>query len=340
MKKRLAILSFYLGKHRRGVESWVNGLEKNLKKDFEIKIFSYKDANLGIDWSNLENKNTILRKLYLDYWSFNILKFNLLIITKLIKFSPNIILATDGGWESRVMRIFTWLMGSKLVIAGQAGIGFDEYNNIYSFPDTFIALTSKAKNWAKKYNPFMKVVRIPNAVDTTVFRPVRKKKYRNILSVGALEKGKRMDSIIEAVSNIKNCKLAIIGSGKEKSYLKKLAKDLEVNLQIKSVPHEEIYKEYQKADLFISASKSYYAFEIVIIEAMACNLPIVANDDDIRREIVGKAGILSNPEIIERFVEDIKRALSAEWRDIPRKQSQKFNWETVSEKYKKLFNSL
>ena len=34
--------------------------------------------------------------------------------------------------------------------------------NLFSFPNYFVALSSKALNWAKKTNPFIKVVYISN----------------------------------------------------------------------------------------------------------------------------------------------------------------------------------
>jgi len=353
MKKRVAILSFFKGHSKRGVETWVDGLATNLVSDFSVRVYqSVEEKNrkyqiytpqLKLDWGMHENKNSLFRKFYLDYWSMRVLIFNFKIIFNLLKFSPDIVLATDGGWEVRLMRMFTWVAGGKLVIVGQAGIGFDEYNNIYSFPDCFIALSENAKHWAKKNNPFIKVVKIPNAVDIDKFTLVKRKskKLKNILSVGALEKGKRMDKIIQAVSKLKNYRLTIIGEGPEKSNLIKLAKKLDVkNFEIKQVQHEDICKEFQKADVFISASESYYAFEIVIIEAMATNLPVVVNTDQIRAEIVGKSGILSDPNDVDVFASNIKKALEINWRDKPRKQAEKFSWEVVSKKYISLFNKL
>ena len=167
-----------------------------------------------------------------------------------------------------------------------------------------------------------------------------KNKFKNILSVAALEKGKRLDRIIKAVSNLTNTKLTIIGEGTEKQSLINLAKSLNVNLEIKKVDHKDISREFSKADLFVSASESYYAFEIVLIEALATNLPVVANNDEIRKEIIGNAGILSDPEIIDNFSQDIKEALKLHWGDNPRKQAEKFSWDVVSQKYINTFRGL
>ena len=340
--KKIAILSFYHGNKNRGVESWVSGLEKNLSKEFDIRIFSSKDSKITVDWKKEIDKRSILRRYFFDYWSLKIFEFNLRILRSLFIFSPDIVLATDGGWEVGLIRIFCWLTFSKMVIVGQAGIGFDEYNNLFSFPDVFVALTEKATKWARRTNPFIKVIRIPNAVDTNLFTQVKRTptKNVNILSVGALEKGKRHDLIINAVSKIPNANLTIVGEGVEKENLIKLSNEVKLEMEIKSVEHSKIYKEFEKADLFVSASESYYAFEIVLIEALATNLPVVANNDEIRKEIVEDAGKLVDVTNVSEFSKAIKEVLNINWKDIPRRQSEKFSWNVVARKYSEFFNNL
>ena len=55
--------------------------------------------------------------------------------------------------------------GAKLIISGQAGLGWDDKLNLWVFPDVFVGLTEYQCRWARKVNPFVKVIKIPNGVD-------------------------------------------------------------------------------------------------------------------------------------------------------------------------------
>jgi Glycosyltransferase len=247
-----------------------------------------------------------------------------------------------------ILRIVTWLYGGKMIISGQSGIGWDDRNNLWCFPDVFIALSEKAKNWAKKVNPFVKVVEITNGVDLKKFKLKTQKskvknKFKTVLAVGAFVKSKRLELAIEAVSKLKDAKLVIAGGGGDEKQaitdygLKILGKR---RFRVVSVPFEKMPEVYQAADVFTLPSESSEAFGNVLVEAMACGLPVVATDDPIRREIVGNAGILVDPTDIDSYAKALELALSKDWKDIPRLQAKKFDWDIIAQKYDKLFRSL
>jgi glycosyltransferase involved in cell wall biosynthesis len=74
---------------------------------------------------------------------------------------------------------------------------------------------------------------------------------------------------------------------------------------------------------------------------MACNLPVVASDDEVRREIIGKAGFfVKNPTDASEYAKILKKALSFDFGDRPRKQAEKFSWDRIAQKYEKLFKDL
>jgi glycosyltransferase involved in cell wall biosynthesis len=73
---------------------------------------------------------------------------------------------------------------------------------------------------------------------------------------------------------------------------------------------------------------------------MATNLPVVATDDPIRREIVGKAGKFADPQNPSAFAAQINLALEAKWGNLPQKQAQSYSWDKIVNSYSKLIQQL
>lgn len=233
-----------------------------------------------------------------------------------------------------------------MVISGQSGDGWDDRINLWSFPDSFVTLSSKSLSWAKGNAPFVKSVYIPNGVDIKIFKPEGEKFKSNlnqpiILSVGALTHQKRIDLVIKAVSNLPNANLLVAGDG----YLKKDILNLGNRLlgkrfQLISVPYEKMPSVYRSAKVFTLVSESSESFGNVFAEAMASGLAIVARDDSKRREIIGDSGIFVNPENINEYSQALKSALEMKNGDKFIKQSLKFNWDNICKRYEELFKEL
>jgi glycosyltransferase involved in cell wall biosynthesis len=108
----------------------------------------------------------------------------------------------------------------------------------------------------------------------------------------------------------------------------------------KGASFSDMSKIYQEADVFCFVPKPWEAFGLVYLEAMATNLPVIAPDDPVRREIVGSAGILiKNPEDTDLLAKAIKEAYYKDWGDKPRMQAEKFSWDSVKKSYRDLFES-
>lgn len=256
----------------------------------------------------------------------------------LFKKSGSVIISTGGRFESMFLRLVTWIKGQKLIIPGQSGLGFDDKLNLLCFPDCFVALTKYQQQWANNINPFVKTAVIPNGVDLQKFTPARTKP--NILVIGyvaALYPEKRQELLIRAVAKTR-AKLLLIGDGPDKQRLTELCQKLLLNrYEIKSVPHDLIAKDYQLMTLFAYPTVPWESFGIAILEAMACNLPVVATDDPIRHEIIGSAGLFATPD---NLADQLQIALKTKWGNLPRKQAEKYSWDNISLKYKQLINQL
>jgi len=126
-----------------------------------------------------------------------------------------------------------------------------------------------------------KVDLIYNRVDLSRFSKPLKKNDRKtplVITVGRLIKQKNHEILIRAISDL-NANLLIIGDGDEYNGLLNLVKNLDLENKItfqRSIPHSEIHKWYQSADIFALAMRTdLESLPIPILEAMACGLPII-----------------------------------------------------------------
>ena len=163
------------------------------------------------------------------------------------------------------------------------------------------------------------------------------------MAVGAFTKEKRHDLIIKAVAKLKDTKLIIAGGGGElKQDIKTLGEKLlgKERFEIIETTNDKMPEIYNKANLLVFPTVPWESFGIVLVEAMASGLPVVATDDPIRREIVGDAGLFVDPTDINKFANTIEKALNTAWGEKPRKQAEKFSWDKIALKYEKLFQKL
>jgi len=354
---KIVILSFYSGSVNRGVETVVHELSLRLAKKHDVSVFQegkpkkgvnykIKQIKMDMDWAQNDMTGTIQRRLFIDYWSRKIGVFTLRTLKDIWKEKPNIVIPLNGGWQPAFIRLITWLYNGKMIASGQSGMGWDDRNNLWSFPNYFVALSSKALRWAKRVNPLVKSKYIPNGVDLKNFNPTGSKYKTNlkrpvVLCVGALTSSKRIDLTIKAVAKLKNVSLLVVGDGSMKSQLKSLGKKLlGKRFQLIKVSFEKMPEIYRAADIFTLVPEGSEAFGIVYVEAMATNLPIVAFDDEQRKEIVGNAGMFVDPIDIEQYSRALDETLKKKWGGEPRKQAEKFDWDKIAKKYEALFINL
>lgn len=81
-------------------------------------------------------------------------------------------------------------------------------------------------------------------------------------------------------------------------------------------------------------------FGNVFIEAMAANKPVVADDDEDRRWIIGDAGVLTDVRSVEKIADALWKAYNTDWGNGPRKQAEKFSWDKIIEQYSDLIEKL
>ncbi|HJX58970.1 MAG TPA: glycosyltransferase family 4 protein [Patescibacteria group bacterium] len=349
---KIAFLSFYSGEVYRGVETFVHELGNRLVKmghkvtvyqnGPELKGAGYKTVTVGLK-INYKRLNTYVS--FLNYYGRRVGFFALKVLKRIDK-DTDIIFPTNGQWQALFSSIWAKIHRAKIVISGQSGPGLDDRINLWTFPDRFVALTSPQKIWAKRANPFVKIEKIPNGVDLTKFgdkaKPISLSLPRPvILSVAAFDFWKRLDLAIKAVAHLENGSLLLVGRGPQEEKLKKLGeKLLPGRFKMLSFPHNQMPGVYRAADIFTYPTVSWESFGIVLAEAMASGLPVVATSDPIRKEIVGRAGVLVNPTDIKSYSVALEVAHKLKWGKRPLYQAKKFDWDKIALKYEQLFLDL
>ena len=128
-----------------------------------------------------------------------------------------------------------------------------------------------------------------------------------LVAVGALIPRKGQSFAIEALAQIPETRLAIIGDGPDLSMLRQLTRDQDVADRVHflgSLPHSEIARHVQAADVCVLPSESE-GIANAWIEALACGTPLVITDAGGAREvIISDAG----GRIIERKAGAIAKA--------------------------------
>ncbi len=337
---KIAFLSFYQNSYTRGVEAWLQELFQQLQGSLEAKIFSSPQLN----FASPDMSRSVLRKAFLDPYSLLILK-NMLTNWKKLK-DFDCLVPLNGGWQMMLAKLLSLRFKKKILLVGHTGLGYDEKWNLWWKPDLYLALTSYQAKWASQYfSGPIKV--IPNGVNLQKFNPQGKKlnlelKKPVVLCAADLQKKEYFKNLILAVKKNK-ASLLIAGSGdkKQEKEIERLGKKyLAKRFLRRQFDLELMPALYRSCDLFVYPNPKWESFGMVFLEALASNLPVVATDDQIRREMIGKAGLFCRPESVNSLTREIGKAFKIKWKDRPRKQAEKYDWKIVAEKYKEVFKNL
>lgn len=311
---RIAFLSRYQNSVERGAEVFVKELVDRLSLKNRVEVLTGKDAD------------TLERVLQGEY---------------------DVVIPINGRMQSLRVSLGRLAGKYKLLITGHSGKGWDDiWNIVIAKPDVFIALTDYMVKWSKQWVWGTKVVKIPNGIDLNKFSPNGEKIKINlpkpiILSVGALVWYKYHDRVIQAMSKLDQGSLLIVGEGPlEKNLKQKGEKLLGSRFKLTKFKYNDMPKLYRSADLFTLPSWDREAFGIVYLEAMASGLPVVAPDDQSRREIIGDAGIFTDTFSTVKYAKAIDFCLRKNFTDKPRNQAKKFSWDKIAKQYEELLEKM
>jgi len=172
-----------------------------------------------------------------------------------------------------------------------------------------------------------------------------------LLYVGPLIRRKGLRTLVEALSILRRSDLGVravlAGSGPEKASLETLAASLGVGDLLEFpgfVAEADLLPLYRQADLFVFPSRKE-GFGLVLVEAMASGLPVVASSAPPIPEVVGEAALLFKPEDPEDLARAVVRALKdpalrARLREAgKRRVCERYLWSRVAERTLEIYRS-
>jgi glycosyltransferase involved in cell wall biosynthesis len=277
-------------------------------------------------------------------------------------------------WSADWSNIISKIKGKPLVVTYHNDIiGTGIANHIANFYNS-TALKSLLNNADKiiitqpnyiKYSLYLekfedKIEVIPNGVDVEKFKPINIPKQENTLFFLSLldefHRYKGLDYLLKALISVKktipNVKLIVGGKGTLLEYYRKLVVDYDIKDNVEFhgfIPDEKIVEYYSRSSIFVlpSISSKQEGFGIVVLEAMACQTPVISTEivgvaDDVKKS---KSGIIIPPKDADKLSEAIIKILECNNPEIMgingrKLVTDKYTWSGIAKNTEKLYNKL
>jgi len=202
---------------------------------------------------------------------------------------------------------------------------------VFSKVDQLTAASYNLAEAAVKFGvPESKIEMVLNGIDTEKFRPYNKMEIRRklnlpqkgkiVIFIGLLIPTKGPDYLLKAIPEVvradKDVQFIFVGRGRLKDDLIKSAEKMGVKNRVRFVPNkppDEIPYWLNAADIFV-LPVTFDARPNIILEAMACGIPVVSSDIKGIRELIrdGETGFLIPAKNSQKLAEKILFLLADE----------------------------
>lgn len=233
----------------------------------------------------------------------------------------NHIFLTSTEWEC-----LAFLTKKKVILRHLAKIAFGYSLAFYNACDLCLAPSRRLIEALKEEKITTTMMYLPNGVPrpqhpegAAQARLAIRQRYglpeKVVLHVGRLSPEKRIDHLLRAVAFLPDdAALLIVGDGPDRKRLEQLAKALNIDRRvffIGFIPNAELLTSgiYAAADAFATAS-TMESQGMVLVEAMAHGLPIVAVNVGAIPEVVGAAGSIVDEHDVSAFAEALGTILA------------------------------
>jgi glycosyltransferase involved in cell wall biosynthesis len=208
-----------------------------------------------------------------------------------------------------------------------------------------------------KQNGFDRVTFIPPAVNLDLFQPssaTGKQDAFVVGYVGRLVEQKGVDLLLRAIGLLKEqTRVIVVGEGPEKDDLQRLAAQLGISACVEfrlPTSHGEMVNVLREMDALVLPSRTTpmwrEQFGRVLIEAMACGVPVVGSSSGEIPFVIGDAGLVFQEGEANELADCIKRIASDEGLQADlrargrRRVAELFSLDVVAKQHHTLFMSL
>ena len=234
----------------------------------------------------------------------------------------NHVFLTSKEWEC-----LAFLTKKRVILGSLAKVAFAYSRAFYNACDLCLAPSMRLIDALRDERMTARMMYLPHGVprpaSTTRDAPPRARVRRTyglpanvVLHVGRLSSEKRVDHLLRAMALLpRDTGLLVVGDGPERRRLQVLTKKLGIADRVVFtgfIQNADLLQSgiYESADVFATAS-AMESQGMVLVEAMAYGLPIVAVDGGAAPEVVGKAGVLVDPVDTEAFADALRSMLAS-----------------------------
>ncbi len=192
---------------------------------------------------------------------------------------------------------------------------------------------------------------IQNAIDVTSFERLGLTPFRAPVTrvgfIGRLDPIKRVPDLVEAVGRLENAELHLFGQGEDRGRIEESIRrhrvaDRSTLHGAIATPHEAL----RQIDVLVLPSDAE-GFGLVLIEAMAAGIPVIATDvpgirDVVRHEQTGLLVPPRSPGLLAAAIERVREDAALRDQLIANAHadvSHRYRWETVTEQYRRLLRA-
>lgn len=228
------------------------------------------------------------------------------------------------------------------------------FRRIWTGAAAVIANSEGLRQLAREFMPRLNIEVIPNGIDTERFYPAANRERAvgwKILTVGRLIARKRIDMLIDAMTQLKHmgipARLSIAGEGNLTERLRHLARERQASDEViflGRVPAEEMPQVYREHDIFVSSS-AHEGMSNAMLEAMASGLPIVSALCEGVQELIGDNGTIVNDADGGKIAEAIRTIIQDKQKHetmaaAARRRAELFSWQNVAQAYVEQYDKI
>jgi len=291
------------------------------------------------------------------------------------EFQPNIIHLEEEAWSLNALQTIRlknkycpqsrFIFRTSLSVDIKQRFGFLPRwieKKVFNDTDMAFPLSKNGVNILRRRGYTKEVTVFPNGVDLRMFNKIKVEELRLELGldqtfvigyVGRLLGMKGLDTLLEAIAQLNmNCKILLVGRGEYKPQLEKLADQLVISekiVWIDGVPPEDVPKYINCMDTLVLPSRTtpdwVEFFGRVLVEAMACQVPVIGSDSGEIPNVIGNAGLTfpeGKAELLANQIQMIAQdsVLRSSLIQLGLERVKEFSWETIAQRTLEVYQNL